>query len=78
MSARRARRVARRECEILGAIASEADGASIDVISEKLGRDRDDVYGHLVWIEHHGQVISELVGQGESSYRVYWLPGWKR
>jgi len=31
-----------------------------------------------VWIEHHGQVISELVGQGESSYRVYWLPGWKR
>lgn len=72
------RRVARRECEIIGAIADELDGASIGTICEKLGRKYDDVFGYLLWLEPHGSVVSELVSQGEFSYRVYRLARWKR
>jgi hypothetical protein len=78
MRMRRDRRIARRQCEIIGAIAGELDGASAGTICDVLGRKYDDVAGHLVWLEHHGRVVSEWVTHGESGYRVYWLRGWKR
>lgn len=78
MTTRRERRNARRQCEILGALAGELDGATAGTISEVLGRKRDDVAGHLVWLEHRGRVVSEWVSCGRVSYRVYRLQGWKR
>lgn len=78
MSAHRDRRIARRQCEILGAIADEEDGASAGTICDVLGRKYDDVTGRLVWLEHHGRVVSEWVTFNGLDYRVYRLLGWKR
>jgi len=75
VSVRRDRRIARRQCEILGALAGEVDGASAGTICDVIGRKHDDVTGHLVWLEHHGRVVSELVSHGEFRYRVYRLRG---
>jgi len=75
-STRRDRRIARRQCEILGALAQQgSNGASAGTICGVIGRSYDDVTGHLVWLEHHGCVVSEMVSLGESRWRVYRLRG---
>lgn len=75
MSTRRDRRIARRQCEIIGAIAGELNGASAGTICDVIGRKYDDVTGHLVWLEHHGRVVSEWVTFNGLDYRVYRLRG---